>query len=63
MTTLDVDGFEIDIKTLADAIHCHANVYTMSGARHDVVDAVIKALDPDSKKRFEEYQEQNDPCK
>lgn len=59
---LEVDAFEIDIETLVNANWC-GNGCRMAQGRHDVVAEVIKALDPDSKKRFEEYQEQNDPCR
>ena len=59
---LEVDAFGIDIETLVNANWC-GNGCRMAQGRHDVVAEVIKALDPDSKKRFEEYQEQNDPCK
>ena len=61
MTTLDVDGFEIDIETLAVAVSL-SNPYRKF-ARVDIIAAVVKALSQDSKKRFEEYQERNDPCK
>ena len=57
---LEVDAFEIDIEALNDATK---QGFTGRLARWAVVREAIKALDPDSKKRFEEYQEQNDPCR
>ncbi len=59
---LNVDAFEIDIETLANADWSKDNWATES-ARITVIRAVIKALDPDSRKRFMEYQERNEPCK
>ena len=55
---LEVDGFEIDLETLDDATKQGASL-----ARWAVVEEVIKNLDPESKRRFEEHQEQNNPCR
>jgi len=57
---LEVDCFEIDIETLDDA--------TKGGlmgdlARRSLVEDIQKNLTQEGKKRFEEYQEQNDPCR
>ena len=57
---LEVDAFEIDIESLADV--------AKQGMRADfagrwAAEQVIKNLTPDSKKRFKEYQEQNNPCR
>jgi hypothetical protein len=57
MTTLEVDCFEIDIEALHDA-SC-GKVF----ANFWLFEEVLKNLTQDSKKRFDEYQEQNDPCK
>ena len=59
---LEVDAFGIDIETLVNADWCKDR-WQMEKARIGLVEEVIEALDPDSKKRFEEYQEQNDPCR
>ena len=58
---LEVDGFEIDIEELDAAIHGYG--ITAFGGRWTVVNEVAKNLTQESKKRFEEYQEQNNPCK
>jgi len=59
-TNLEVDAFEIDIETLEVATK---QGFGGSKARWKVVEEVMRNLDPDSIKRFEEYHEQNDPCK
>jgi len=60
--SLEVDAFEIPIKTLADA-DFNKNIWWRDEARIKVVDAVINALDPYDKKRLKLYQERNNPCK
>ena len=50
---LEVDGFEIDLETLDDATKQGASL-----ARWAIVEEVVKNLDPESKRRFEEYQAQ-----
>ena len=59
---LIVDGFEIDAEILADADWSGSNL-RMKEAAQKVVEGVIKNLDPDSTKRFEDYQRENDPCR
>lgn len=58
---LTVDAFEIDIETLANA-HWHHDNWTMDGAKQEVVQAVIKNLSLDDRKRLAAYQKENDPC-
>ena len=58
---LEVDAFGIDLETLAVAVGRYG--YDSNRAAYEVSEAAIKALDPDSRKRFQEYQKQNDPCK
>ena len=64
---LEVDCFEIDIETLVlanmyfDGIPRHT--WTIRLAKDKVLNAVIANLTQESKKRFEEYQEKNNPCK
>ena len=60
---LEVDGFEIDIETLLDASKCCGSIGLDLARRTIVTETVINYLTPDSKKRFEEYQEQNNPCR
>ena len=57
---LEVDGFEIDIETLDNATRIQHNA---SLCRRLLLIEVLKNLTTDSKRRFEEYQEQNNPCK
>ena len=59
---LEVDAFAIDLETLANVDGCRGSWQTEK-ARIGLIETVIESLDPDSKKRFEEYQEQNDPCR
>ena len=59
---LEVDAFDIDIEALSTGFYHHSFI-AMEKARIAVTEAVIAHLTQDSKKRFEEYQEQNDPCK
>lgn len=59
---LEVDCFEIDIETLADADSHNARI-VWEAASCLVITTVIANLTQDSKRKFEEYQEQNDPCK
>ena len=64
---LEVDAFAIDLRTLARAndIPCTTPYAALAVrlARANVVEAVVKNLALDDKKRFEEYQEQNNLCK
>ena len=63
---LEVDAFPIDLKTLATANECGGTPnhnLDIRLARWDIVCEVTKNLALDDKKRFEEYQEQNDPCR
>jgi len=59
---VEVDGFEIDIEALADA-NSHNSRMVCEAANCLVTSTVIANLTPESKKRFEEYQEQNNPCR
>jgi len=59
---LEVDAFPIGIETLADAIW-NKNPYIMEQARIDLVEAVIKNLTTEDKKRLQSFQERNNPCK
>jgi len=61
MSKLEVDCFEIDIETFADADGCSHRGQWIN-AMLAVVDKVMQNLTIDSKKRFEEYQNKNDPC-
>ena len=63
MSKLEVDAFEIDIETLAEAATGRFTRFIVALAGYAVVEEVIKNLALDDKKRFEEYQEQNDPCR
>ena len=64
---LEVDGFEIDIETLANSdnpvVLSQYSVLAARLARQKLAEMVMANLTPESKKRFEEYQEQNNPCK
>ena len=60
ITPLEVDSFEIPLETLAEADWSRSN-WRMEEARIALVETVIKNLDPESKKRYEAYQKQNDP--
>lgn len=51
--TLNIENVEIDLATLADAM-CQLGDW----ARWGVVRAVEKALDPEDKRKLEEYQNQ-----
>ena len=62
MSKLEVDAFGIDIKTLVDADWCKDR-WQMEKARIGLIETVIENLALDDKKRFEEYQEQNNPCR
>lgn len=63
MEKLEVDCFEIDIETLAHTNSPYVSGVVIRMARWGVVEAVIANLTQESKKRFEEYQEKNNPCK
>ena len=58
---LEVDAFGIDLETLAVAVGRYG--YDSKRAAYEVSEVVIKNLALDDKKRFEEYQEQNNPCR
>ena len=58
---LTVDSFEIDIEKLADA-DWSPSFWRMEDAKIELIETVIKNLEPESRKRLEEYQKQNDPC-
>ena len=63
---LEVDAFGIDIEILIKADIPAIGLYSplaINLARARVVGAVVENLSLDDKKRFEEYQEQNDPCR
>jgi len=60
MDNVEVDGFEIDIETLYDATK---GTWRGDLASLNITEQVIKNLTPESKRRFEEYQEQNNPCR
>ena len=60
-TNLEVDGFEIGIDELYNAIYGYGIPY--HGGMWLIVHEVMRNLTPESKRRFEEYQEQNDPCR
>ena len=62
MSKLEVDCFEIDIEALRDA-DSHNNRMVWEAACCLVITTVIANLTQESKKRFEEYQEKNNPCK
>ena len=65
-TNLEVDGFAIDIETLLDASDYGGTPnrnLDIRLARLNITQLVRDNLTPDSKKIFEEYQEQNDPCR
>jgi len=62
-TNLEVDAFEIDIETLSNADNRSRNVFRVEDSKQILAEEVIKNLTQESKKRFEEYQEQNDPCR
>ena len=59
---LEADCFEIDIDYVYDACG-NRHKLPRDVARGEVVWAVIHNLTQESKKRFEEYQEKNNPCK
>ena len=59
---LDVDCFEIDIEDLYHADGCRTDWKTEL-ARIRLIELIIENLTQESKKRFEEYQEKNNPCK
>ena len=60
---LEVDCFEIDIEDLSNAQNYNVGAFRRSAARFYILGAVIENLTQESKKRFEEYQEKNNPCK
>jgi len=62
ISMLEVDCFEIELETLADADY-HKNNWIMEQARIDLVEAVIKNLTIEDKKRLQLYQDRNNPCK
>ena len=57
---LEVDCFEIDLETLLDAVKQGSRG---NWAADFLAREVVKNLEPESKKKFEEYQEQNNPCR
>ena len=52
------ENVEIPIGTLSKATKQGASL-----SRWEVIEAVVKALNPEDRKRFKEYQEQENPCK
>ena len=64
---LEVDCFEIDIETLArienPRIVTSHSALAVRLARQKLAEIVLTNLTQESKKRFEEYQEKNNPCK
>ena len=63
---LEVDAFEIDLETLATANETGGDPYlnlSIRLARRDIAEEIVKNLTQESKKIFEEYQEQNNPCR
>ena len=59
-TKLEVDAFEIDTETLHDATR--GNMRSDFASKY-VAEQVIKNLTQESKKRFGEYQEKENPSK
>jgi len=59
---LEVDCFEIELETLADADYNKSN-RIMDEARVDLVEKVINNLTIEDKKRLQLYQDKNNPCK
>lgn len=53
---LEVNSFEIELETLADADWNKSN-WIMEQARIDLVETVIKSLDKEDRKRLQLYQE------
>jgi len=59
---LQVDGFEIDADALFSALY-HPSHTVRHTTSYGVAHIVKLNLDPDSTKRFEDYQRENDPCR
>jgi len=57
---LEVDCFAIDIETLHDATR---GTWRGDLASRHLVEEVIKNLTLESKRKFEEYQDKENPCK
>ena len=55
---LVAENVELPIGTLSKATKQGASL-----SRWEVIEAVVKALGPEDRKRFKEYQEQENPCK
>ena len=55
---LEVDGFDVDAEDLHETLYS-GDLHSMGIAGCKVAEAVIANLTPESKKRFEEYQDQN----
>ena len=54
---LNAENVEIDMETLRTAQSVRAHPLTRHLAQACIMDAVINALDPEDRKRFEAYQE------
>jgi len=61
--TLIAENVEVDMETLRIAQSVNAHPLARHRAQETIVDSVIGALYPEDKKGFEEYQEQNNPCR
>lgn len=60
---LEVDFFEVDARTLHDARSIRSHRLVREAASCLIVETVIKNLTPESKREFEEYAEQENPCR
>ena len=60
---LEVDAFGIDIEALYDSQSLRNPRFLREAASYLVIETINKNLTSESKKRFEEYQEQNNPCR
>ena len=60
---LVAENVEIDMETLAKAHSCRIPHLDRFSALCEMRRIVVKALSPEDRKRFKEYQEQENPCK
>lgn len=62
-TRIEVDCFEVDIEKLGSALNVtRAMPHKRLEAAQDVLRELVKALTLESRKKWEQYQKENDPC-
>jgi len=62
LTETLITKVEVDMETLGLAQSLREHPLVRHRAQEEIIEAVIKGLDPEDRERFEAYQKVNDPC-